>query len=81
MPYMDPSTSALSGLKQASTQFENAAAKVAKASAAPAGAGADNVDLSSAAVSMLAARNDFAGNINMLKVADEMERRAINMLG
>ena len=71
---------ALSGLEQATAQFERAAVQVAGGSGPSGGAGRDVVDLSAAAVGMLVARNDFGANIQVLKVADEMQRHTIDLL-
>jgi flagellar hook protein FlgE len=75
---MDVSAIALGGVDRASMQFQDAATRIASSAtnAAP-----DTVDLSAAAVSMLTARNDFAANLNVLKIADKMQRSAIDMLG
>jgi flagellar basal body rod protein FlgG len=40
----------------------------------------DTANLSDAAVSVLAAKSAFAANIKLLKVADEMQSQAINLL-
>jgi hypothetical protein len=40
----------------------------------------DTADLSEAAVSLLSAKNAFATNIKLLKVADEMQRQAIDLI-
>lgn len=79
---MDISSIALQGLQQAQSQFENSAIRVSNAGAAsPNGSGIDTVDLSSAAVQMLASKNQFTANINVLKIADEMQKSIINLLG
>ena len=77
---MEFSAIALGGLDRATAQFQDAANRLAGA-AAPAGAGPDRVDLSDAAVSLLAARNDFSANLAVLKVADRMEGRALDLVG
>ncbi len=42
----------------------------------------DNVDLSQQAVSLLTAKkNQFAANLNVLKIADEMQKSIINLVG
>jgi hypothetical protein len=76
---MGLSAIALGGLDQALSHFENAAKQVG-APADVSGAGPDTVDLSTAAVSMLSARNEFAANIAVVKIADEMERNVLNVL-
>lgn len=79
MSNVELSAIALGGVERASAQFERAATTVSGA-ASPDGPAVDTVDLSSAAVSMLAAHNDFTANLNVLKVADDMQRHAIDML-
>jgi flagellar basal body rod protein FlgC len=75
---MDISAIALGGLDRAYTQFQNAANQIAGAGAAS--AGPDAVDLSSAAVSMVAASDNFAANIATLKVADDMQKHTLDIL-
>lgn len=76
---MGLSAIALGGLDRALTQFQSAAARAGSAGGSPE-AGLDIVDLSDAAVSMLAARNQFDANIAVLKTADQMERHALDIL-
>lgn len=71
---------ALAGLERASAQFENAAARVTAPAATSGDGGPDTVDLSTAAVALLNARDNFAANIQMLKIADDMQRTAIELL-
>jgi hypothetical protein len=75
--YMDVSSIALQGLQQAQVQLESAAQRVAGAGSAT----SDTADLSREAVSILSAKNDFAANINVMKVADDMQKSLINLLG
>jgi hypothetical protein len=72
---MDVSSIALSGLNQAQTSLENTARRISGA----AGQG-DSVDFSTDAVNLLQAKNDFETNIQVLKVASEMEKSAINLV-
>ena len=72
---MNISAIALQGLEQSQTHFEKAASQVAQA-VDP----CDSVDLSQAAVNLISAKNDFAANIKVAKVADEMERAILDML-
>ena len=74
--YVNISAIALAGLNRASAQFQDAATRIAAGGGA--GPGMDGVDLSTAAVSLLSARDDFAANIAALKVANEMERHMID---
>ncbi len=71
---MGISAIALGGLNQAQTKFENAARRVA------AGGSGDTVELSSDAVAMISAKNDFAADIAALKVADNMQRSVLDIL-
>ena len=75
---MDISAIALSGLNQAQTNFETAARRVA--SAGGSNAPEDTVDLSANMVALIQAKNDFTANLNTVKVADEMQRTALDML-
>jgi flagellar hook protein FlgE len=82
MLYMDVSTIALQGLQQAQAQFDAAAQRVAgTGSATPAGASVDTVSLSDNAVAMLSAKSQFAANLNVLKIADNMQKNLVNLLG
>ena len=74
---MDISAIALGGLNQAQGNFEKAARRIASGGAAS----GDATDLASDTVSLISARNDFAANIKTLKVADEMQRTTLDLLG
>jgi hypothetical protein len=76
---MDISAIALQGFEGAQGQFNRAASKLSTA-ASPTSTTADETDLSQAAVGLLAAKDDFEGNLKVLKVADQMERSTIDML-
>lgn len=77
---MNLSAIALTGLEQAVAHFQRAAVQVAGGYGMSADPGPDVVDLSAAATSMLAARNEFGANIQMLEVANEMRRHTIDLL-
>ena len=78
-PSMDISSIALGGLRAAESQFNKAASGVAANSS---GAGpADTVDLSSTAVALLSAKEDYGANLATVKVADEMSQQAIGLMG
>ena len=78
---MDVSSIALQGLEQAQVQLDNSAKRLASIGAtSPSGAVVDDVSLSQEAVSMLSSKNEFAMNINVLKIADEMQKSTINLL-
>jgi hypothetical protein len=72
---MSVSSIALGGLNQAQASLESTAQRIS----APAGQG-DSVSLSTDAVSLLQAKNDFAANINVLKVADEIAKSTIDLV-
>jgi flagellar hook protein FlgE len=76
---MDISAVALQGLESAQGQFNRAASHLSTA-ASSASATADETDLSQAAVGLLAAKSDFEANLNVLKVADQIERATIDLL-
>ena len=77
---MELSAIARHGMETAQSRIEGTARRVSRAAAAP-DAGADTVDLSREMAALLAARNDFAANARVLKTAEEIERRAISLLG
>jgi hypothetical protein len=77
-PDVEIASIALGGLHRASAQFEKAAAQVTTAAIPDKG---DTIDLSTAAVAMLTARNDFSANLAAVRVGDEMERTAIQLMG
>jgi flagellar hook protein FlgE len=70
-------TSAVEGLARSEAQFNQAARTIARA---PLAAGADTVDLSTAAVALLTARNNFEANTQIIKISDELEQTLINTL-
>ena len=77
---MDVSSIALQGVERAQVQVNNSASRLASIGAdAPAGVGLDTVDLSQEAVGLVTAKNQFSANIHVLKVADDMQQRAINL--
>lgn len=65
----------LGGLNQAQASLENTAHRISGAAGQ-----SDSVDLSTDAVALIQAKNDFGANIKVLKVADEMEKSAISIL-
>ena len=72
---MDVSSVALGGLNQAQATLENTAKRINGAAEQ-----GDSVDLSSSAVALLQAKGDFEANIQVLKVADQLEKSAINLI-
>jgi flagellar hook protein FlgE len=73
---MSVSSIALGGLNQAQASLENTARRISGASGQQ-----DSVDLSTDAVALIQAKNDFGANIKALQVADEMEKSAIDLVG
>jgi hypothetical protein len=71
---------ALGGLHQAETQADRAAELVAR-SPFFTGGPQDQVSLSDAAVSLLAAKLSFEANLDSAKVGDEMQKSALSMVG
>ena len=72
---MNVSGIALNGLNQALGNFESTAKRISLA-----GSQSDSADLSTDAVSLIQSTEDFATNIKLLKVADELEKSAIDLL-
>ncbi len=80
---MDVLATALSGLDRAQGLFEQSANRLIGATGASPSSGqpaSDAVDLSQAAVSLLTAKNQFALNINLLEVAENMQKTTIDIL-
>jgi flagellar basal body rod protein FlgG len=78
---MDLAAIALQGLEQASVQLEKAATSLAgSAASSPDGSNVDIVDLSAEMVALLSAKNQFSVEIATLKVADEVQKNAVNLL-
>jgi hypothetical protein len=75
MVYMDVSAIALQGLQQAQLLFDHAARRIA---AQPAD---DTVALSEEAVALMSSKHQFEANLNVLKVADNMQKSLLNLLG
>jgi flagellar hook protein FlgE len=78
---MDLSAIALQGLHQAGARLESAGSKIASSGANSAGAAnQDTVDLSSAVVALLSAKNLFSANLRSVKVADEILKTSIDLI-
>jgi len=80
MHYMDISSLALQGVQQAQMQFDQAAQRVASLGSGTAGGG-DTLDLSAAAVALLLSKNQFSAELDVLKIADEMQKKVASILG
>lgn len=78
---MGISAIALQGLQQADAQLTNAASRIASAAAlSPDGSNVDVVDISAEMVALLSARNQFSVNVATLKVANEVQQKAVNLI-
>jgi hypothetical protein len=78
---MEISAIALQGLNQAQTQVEQAGQRLASVGSNTGDAPpVDTATLSEAAVSLLSAKNAFATDIKVLKVANEMQSQAIDLI-
>jgi len=78
---MDVSSIALQGLERAQAQVERTASRLASVgSGSPDGGVVDTLDLSQEMVALLSSKSEFAANINMLKVADDMQKSTISLL-
>ena len=73
---MDVMSAALSGMQNAQSTFERTAARIAAVSPET----SDSVDLSSEMVAMLAARNQFQTNAHVIRTADDMQKKLLDML-
>ncbi len=81
MHAMQICATALQGLNQAQAQVNQAGGRLASIGTnSSQGTPVDTADLSDAAVSLLSGKNEFATNIQMLKVADEMQGQTLNLL-
>jgi hypothetical protein len=78
---MEISAIALQGLNQAQAQVQQAGGRLASMGASSVdGTPVDTADLTDATVSLLAGKNAFAADIQLLKVADEMQKQTLNLL-
>ncbi len=76
--YMSISSSALAGITQALKQFDQAAEGIRRATQPE--TGSDQLDLSTEAVKLLAARTAVEASLEVLKTADEINQHAIDLL-
>ena len=78
---MDVSAIALQGLDQANAQIEQAATRVASAGAlSPDGATIDTVNLATEIVALTSAQDLASVNLATLKVADQIQKTAVDLL-
>jgi flagellar hook protein FlgE len=68
-----PSGGALAGMAQAETTVNQIAARLAQPAS-------DSVDLSTEAVSLMAAKNNFAADAKVVGVEDQMTQSALDIL-
>jgi hypothetical protein len=73
---MNVSSVALGGLHQAEVAIQKAANTIANVAGS-----LDAVSLSDAAVALMENRNAFAANIQTLKMGDQMDKEAIDLIG
>ena len=73
---MNITATALQGLERAATGFDAAAHKIEFVDSTE----ADTVDLSAAAVGMLAAKHMYEANLNLMKTAQEMDKHILDVL-
>ncbi len=73
---MDLSAIALQGLDQAQAQLEAATTGIASAAASP----SDTVDLSAEVVALLSAKNQFSLDLTALKIANQTQRNAVDLI-
>lgn len=79
---MDISAIALQGLEQANVQLNNAAANLASAAAlSPDGSNVDTVDISAEVVALLSAKNQFSVAAATVKVANEVQKNTVDLIG
>ena len=78
---MDASSIVLQGLQQAQLQFDLSAQRLASLGASTLeGGGADTVSLSGEAVSLLTAKNQFVMNVDVLKIASDMQKSVVDIV-
>lgn len=73
---MDVMSVALGGMQNAQSTLQKTAERVATVSPES----SDSVDLSSEMVAMLAARNQFQTNAAVIRTADDMQKKLLNLL-
>ena len=73
-------SSALQGMARAEGQLNKAASDIARAPVVSPD-GADIVDLSASMVALLQSRNNFEANTKVFKIAADMQKSLINLLG
>ena len=74
-------SSPLAGMQRAEQMLSSAAVNLASMPVSPDGAPVDTVDLSTAAVALLQARNLMAVNVKVAQTANEMAKHTLDLLG
>jgi len=69
------------GLRRAEGQFEKTAQSIANHTVPHATTEPDSVSLSDPMVSLLESKQDYEANLNSLKVADEMAKKTLDLIG
>jgi hypothetical protein len=77
MADMDISSIALQGLGNAEARFTKAAVRISNGGA---GGPVDAVDLSTEAVNLLTAKDQFLANLKALEVGQDMAKHTVNVL-
>ncbi|HLH01149.1 MAG TPA: hypothetical protein VKX25_00135 [Bryobacteraceae bacterium] len=62
---------------QAQVQFERSAAAITRAGFP---SSSDTVDLSTEAVSLLSAKNQFGAGLDLIKIGDEMQKSTLSLI-
>ena len=76
---MDLTSIGLAGAKEAEARLEQAGKRIAKAASLGEG-GADAVDLTDAAVRLAEAVNSYRANLQLVRAADEVAKKTIDLL-
>ena len=72
---MDVTSVALRGMQDAQSTLQKTANQIASVSPE----NSDSVDLSSQMVAMLAARNQFQTDVRLVKTADDMQKKVLDL--
>lgn len=73
-------SAALAGLEQSQSSFDGAVRQMVDATN-PEQASGDVVELSAAAVGMIAAKNAFEANLKLVDTVSQMQAQVLNLLG
>ena len=77
---MDISSIALQGLEQAQARFDTSARQLASVGSRS-GTTTDIADLSAESVSLLTSKNAYEASLNVLKIADNMQKSLVDLIG